>query len=127
MRALAVKHGTEIFDVLWGRGTTAGVLRKILLDNGLRVDRRFRAQEEYWSMALAASQEKPMILHVSWENGGGHWVVCVGATRYGAVILDPWYGLSEVPLLALPSYNPGKKNQSVDTLNRFSGTFIRVI
>lgn len=127
MRNLAIKYGATIFDLLVGSGTYGTQLRQILIDNGLRVDSRFRAENEYWSMALAASEERPMILNVAWENGGGHWVVCVGANRNGAIILDPWYGLSEIPLAALPAYNPDKKGQSVNSTNGFSGWFVRAI
>ena len=127
MRGLAMRYGASIFDLMTGAGTSLQQLRSILVDNRIRLDGRYRAEKELWSMALAASEDRPMILHVAWQNGGGHWVVCAGANRSGAIILDPWYGLSEVPLAALPAYNPARKGQSVVSTNGFSGWFLRTV
>lgn len=36
---------------------------------------------------------KPIICHVSWTNGGGHWVVITHASGNSHYVLDPYYGL----------------------------------
>jgi hypothetical protein len=127
MRNLAMKYGASIFDLLVNPGTNGSQLRAILTGNGIKLDPRWKVEGEHWSLALSASEEKPMILFVQWSDGGGHWVVCAGSNQYGAIILDPIYGLSEVPLSTLPAYNPQAKGQSVVGNNRFSGYFIRVV
>ncbi|HZP07629.1 MAG TPA: papain-like cysteine protease family protein [Terracidiphilus sp.] len=50
----------------------------------------------------------PAICNVTWNGGGGHAVVCLGQVPAGntIVILDPWFGLQEVPIAGLPSYDP---------------------
>jgi len=37
---------------------------------------------------------KPIINHVTWTNGGGHWVVISHAMGASYYILDPYYGLT---------------------------------
>jgi hypothetical protein len=44
----------------------------------------------------SASRNRPAILDFNWDEGGGHFVVCVGPTKTDSslfVILDPWGGL----------------------------------
>jgi len=48
----------------------------------------------------------PFIARVGWSGGGGHFVVAVKTSGSGNLVcLDPWYGLVERPLNALPSYS----------------------
>ncbi len=142
MRDLAVRHGSSFFDLSVGAGISGQRIQQILVDNGLAVDSRTILAGEYLSLIQAASELKPVIFLVQWLNGyaGGHWVVCVGANSSGAIILDPIYGLSEVPLSELPAYNPTARGQcvaptivsdpvlgDVTTRNQFSGFFVRVL
>jgi len=47
----------------------------------------------------------PFIARVGWNSGGGHFVVCAKTTRNGRLVcLDPWYGLVQPSLSALPLY-----------------------
>lgn len=48
----------------------------------------------------------PMVAHVAWPKGGGHFIVLNGRTKMGKVVcLDPWYGLQQIGSTALPAYN----------------------
>lgn len=52
-----------------------------------------------------AHARTPMICHVRWNGGGGHFVVCRQVYPDGtAIFLDPWYLLVERPLSRLPEY-----------------------
>ncbi|WP_043341425.1 cysteine peptidase family C39 domain-containing protein [Belnapia moabensis] len=139
MRSLAVKHGATLFDMIAGAGTYVSQLADILEDNGLKVNSAQYAVGEWKAKIAAASERKPIIFHVQWAardaksqwvGNGGHFVVCVGLSRGGAVILDPWYGLLEMPLDALPVYNTNM--QSVDlnkaqTAGYLSGWLVQVL
>ena len=62
----------------------------------------------------------PVLAHVVWDGGGGHFVVVDGVSRGGRVVVCdpiPRYGLREVE--HLPAYNPDGKSQG-----RFSGYII---
>jgi hypothetical protein len=141
MRTLAMKYGASILDLMTGGpGTTGTQLKKILADNHVKVDGKRYAVAEFMPMIVAASERKPVIFHVAWykSNGaadwkrsGGHWVVSVGTIGNWAVILDPWYGLREIPLIDLPNYNPGTPNQSLNlatapSRGELSGWLLRV-
>jgi hypothetical protein len=130
MRNLAIKRGVHILDLLLedGSGTYVRDLQEILIDNGVRVDSRIQVQQkELPGMVASASEGRPIILHVAWYPRGGHWVVCIGTNSSGAIILDPWYGLSEIPLSALPAYDPKNKGQSTASPNAFSGWYVRAV
>lgn len=48
-----------------------------------------------------ASLAKPLVMHVRWSNGGGHFVLCDGTTPSNhkkAIICDPFYGYQEVDI-----------------------------
>ena len=49
----------------------------------------------------------PAICNVAWDGGGGHAILCVGTApgTTNVVILDPWYGLVEIPIANLPRYD----------------------
>jgi hypothetical protein len=66
MRNLAMKYGASIFDLLVDAGTSGGQLRSILTDNWIKLDPRWKVENENWSMALSAFAEKPMPLYVRW-------------------------------------------------------------
>jgi hypothetical protein len=54
----------------------------------------------------------PVIVHISWNNGGGHFVVCRQIYPDGtAIFLDPWYLLVERRLSQLPQYVAPDKSQ----------------
>lgn len=141
MRTLAMKYGASVLDLMTGGpGTDLEQLKKILSDNHVRVDGKRYAEAEYLGMIRAASERKPIIFHVAWlrydgvkdwVRSGGHWVVCVGTIGDWAVILDPWYGLREIPLIDIPTYNPDTPNQSKSTASgswgQLSGWLLRVI
>jgi hypothetical protein len=121
IRQLAMRYGASIFDLMSGAGTYAGQLKQILENQDMRVDSNQYAVAEFVSKIVASSELKPIIFHVAWYTrdnhqqwvgNGGHWVACVGAVNAAAIILDPWYGLMEVPLVSLPDYNPETPNQS---------------
>jgi ABC-type bacteriocin/lantibiotic exporter with double-glycine peptidase domain len=45
--------------------------------------------------AIAGAQAgKPIIIHVTWNNGGGHWVVITHSMGNSHYVLDPYYGLA---------------------------------
>jgi len=129
-RSLALKYGAKLQDLqTGGAGVGSAMLKRILEDQGLAIDHRQLATGEIVPMLLASSERRPIIFHVAWPSSGGHFVVCAGSNRAGAVILDPWYGLVEVPLTfggsgvpkaGLP-YNPRPNAQGA-----FSGWFARV-
>lgn len=133
-RNLAVKYGAKLQDLqTGGPGVGSGLLKKILEDQGLKIDHRQLAVGELASMMITSSEARPIIFHIKWSFGG-HFVVCAGSNRAGAVILDPWYGLVEVPIpsgIALKfksifdtglDYSPTSKDSGT-----FSGWFARVI
>jgi hypothetical protein len=134
-RDLAIKYGAKLQDLqTGGPGVGSGLLKIILEDQGLKIDHRQLAVGELAPMFLSASEDRPIIFHIKWPTVGGHFVVCAGSNRTGAIILDPWYGLVEVPIpsgisLTLKSifdtgidYSPTSKNTGT-----FSGWFARVV
>lgn len=141
IRQLTIKYGATITDLMTGAGASAGQLAKVLEGQGIKVDMKHYAQAEYAPMILAAAETRPIIFHVAWYarndkrtwvGNGGHWVVCVGAIGSAAVILDPWYGLMEIPMVALPNYNPETPNQSrnaatSESWGQLSGWLIRAL
>ncbi len=57
------------------------------------------------SLAVNVDETHPAILHVEFNNGAKHFVLCVRMlTGSRLVILDPWYGLQEVAGNRLPAY-----------------------
>ncbi len=138
MRALAVKYGATIMDMLdpKGAGTYVSQLKKILEANNLKVNSGQYIQAEYLSKITAASELKPIILHVNWYSRndlkkwvrtGGHFVVSVGLLGSDAIILDPWSGLVEIPVIAFPEYNPAQQSWSGPNIGLFSGWVVQVI
>lgn len=51
----------------------------------------------------------PIIAHISWQNGGGHFTLLRQIDAdHRLIFLDPWYDIVEVPRSQLPTYNvPG--------------------
>jgi hypothetical protein len=138
MRALAVRYGATIMDMLspTGAGTYVSQLRQILEANRLRVNSGQYIQAEYISKITAASELKPIILHVNWFSRdnqmqwvrtGGHFVVSVGLIGSDAIVLDPWSGLVEIPVAAFPEYNPAQQSWSGPNYGQFSGWVVQVM
>jgi hypothetical protein len=141
MRHLAVRHGASLLSMIEGTGVYADKLKSVLIDEGLTVDLNQYAEAEFVPLILSASERRPIIFHISWYRrdnrsswvgNGGHFVVCVGAVGSAAVILDPWFGLNEIPFAALPAYNPSRPNQSLDPATsqnwgQISGWMVRVL
>jgi len=51
------------------------------------------------------TETRPAILHVEFNNGAKHFVLCVRVLSGDrVVVLDPWYGLQEVNGNRLPAY-----------------------
>jgi hypothetical protein len=59
----------------------------------------------YDYLSYYARRTTPVIVHIKWGGGGGHFVVCPQVYDDGtAVFLDPWYGLVEATREDLPYY-----------------------
>lgn len=138
MRNLAVRYGATLADMFspTGAGTYVAQLKSILEANGLRINARQYVQAEYTAKILTASEAKPIIFHVGWYaldntnqwvRTGGHFVVCVGMNGSDAIILDPWYGLVEIPLAALPEYNPAMQSYGGSNSGIFTGWIVQVL
>lgn len=41
-----------------------------------------------------AKSKRPIICHVTWDNGGGHWVVVAKSSGRKHYVLDPFYGVT---------------------------------
>lgn len=82
------------------RGTSIGRLLRALRAEGWKC----KPQTDLpfpWTQAVL-----PMIAHITWADGGGHFVAVMRTTTLNkAVVLDPWFGLQQVPVGSLPSYN----------------------
>jgi hypothetical protein len=60
-----------------------------------------------WNYIYAyAKDTTPVIVHISWTPGGGHFAVCIQVYKSDqhCIFLDPWYGLVEFAGSMLPSY-----------------------
>ncbi len=56
-----------------------------------------------------AKDSTPVIVHISWTPGGGHFAVCAYVYKKDqkCIFLDPWYGLVELAGSQLPKYTIG--------------------
>ena len=108
IRALLTEHFSESLpelvlntqDDFNTRSTHIGRLLRALRAEGWKCKPQ-TDQPQAWDQAAL-----PMVAHVSWANGSGHFVVVARTTsRRNAVVLDPWYGLQQVSLAQMPSYN----------------------
>ena len=50
---------------------------------------------------------RPAILHIDYGGGFLHFAVCVKATPTTVTMLDPWFGLQEIPGPNLPAIGAG--------------------
>lgn len=129
IRNLVTKYGVKFWDLAFpsGSGTNIGQLGKVLHDLGMNVNANYLTTNDLNSLTLTAKETKPAILHVKWDVTGGHFVVCAGRSGNNIIILDPYYGLREIPSKLFPDYNPKSKYQSLKTREgRFTGWNVRL-
>lgn len=93
-------------------GTNMDNLVYVLRDQGIKCYDVTGAQPaaKVWNYLYAyAKDNTPVIVHISWTPGGGHFAVCVHVYKSDlkCIILDPWYGLVEVYGPDLPKYVVG--------------------
>jgi ABC-type bacteriocin/lantibiotic exporter with double-glycine peptidase domain len=133
IRDLISKYGVTFWDLALPSGSGSNILQlsKVLRDLGFRVDSNNLSPKDLKSLTLVANEQKPAILHVSWNPApnGGHFVLCVGKKNSNIIILDPFYGLREVASLNFPKYIPAQQcSPSGETLTgEFSGWYSRLI
>ncbi|MGQ0484934.1 MAG: cysteine peptidase family C39 domain-containing protein [Hyphomicrobiales bacterium] len=104
-----------------GRGTQSYTALKTVLDRigiGSAVMRVSNMRD------FIAGGFFPFIARVGWNNGGGHFVVAVKTARASSLVcLDPWYGLVQAPLAALPAYSVQEDyRRQMSLLNVAGGT-----
>ena len=75
-----------------------------------------------------ARPDKPAIAQVSWTGGGSHFIVVKEKIGGNLVVLDPYFGLQEVPVANFPNYAPqpsGTCRAMNSNAQSNNGTFLR--
>ena len=89
-------------------GTNVKNLVNVLRAEGIKTyDALYAPGTSVWNYIYAyAKDTTPVIVHISWTPGGGHFAVCIQVYKNDqhCIFLDPWYGLVEFAGSALPSY-----------------------
>jgi Peptidase C39 family len=92
------------------QGTNVKNLVYVLRDEGIKCyDALCADAAAVWSYLYAyAKDNTPVIVHISWGNGG-HFAICpyVYKNDWRCIFLDPWYGLVEIGGAQLPKYVVG--------------------
>jgi hypothetical protein len=95
-------------------GTYTDNLAEILKAEGVPAVYTFKGHPSHWLLSLVR-EKRPAIVHIKWQNGGGHFVVCKKVYADGTMIfLDPASGLVEVAIEKAPAYKEAAGRMSGD-------------
>ena len=116
------KHGfddaTARLNAATGDGTNIGSYTHALTKLGIHSAKTWNPpnDDRLKRFLQNAHPDSPAIAHVGWTGGGGHFVIVKGTLGANLLVLDPYYGLQEVPLATFPAYNPSPSanRQAID-------------
>jgi len=111
-------------------GTNVTNLVSVLRSEGIKsYDALYAQPGGVWPYLHAyANDNTPVIVHISWTPGAGHFAVCACVYKKDqrCIFLDPWYGLVEIGGSSLPTYTVGDSTGSFPAVanGRLSGWII---
>jgi len=105
-------------NITHSQGTYLKSLQQVL--SVWNIDSVYNGPSSNVQTAIASTcSGKPIICHVTWKHGGGHWVVITHSMGNSHYVLDPYYGLQ---------INSSKQNyEGIEQSSHKAGTITNVI
>jgi hypothetical protein len=87
-------------------GSNISNLVQVLRQEGVQTYDEVCAPSVWSYIYNYASSNTPLIAHIAWQGGGGHFVVCANVYKDDqlCIFLDPFYGLVQIVGSQLPNY-----------------------